>query len=216
MKKKSLNSDRLELADPPSTALTAPAEDALRRIGRHWKLIIAIAAVATLIAWMFAALQPKRYRASAIAAVTPNVNTLAVSEVLRGVDTLERRTLVATIAALASTPLTRRQTIGSEEGDGYTIEAVVMPNTNLLRVNVEGADPKRVATIANKVPDVIGAQTTAMYKFYRVTMASEAGVPHVAAYPRVGRTVAAGLLVGLALGAIVAYSIDRRRPATVR
>lgn len=216
MKKKSLNSDRLELADPPSTALTAPAEDALRRIGRHWKLIIAIAAVATLIAWMFAALQPKRYRASAIAAVTPNVNTLAVSEVLRGVDTLERRTLVATIAALASTPLTRRQTIGSEEGDGYTIEAVVMPNTNLLRVNVEGADPKRVATIANKVPDVIGAQTTAMYKFYRVTMASEAGVPHVAAYPRVGRTVAAGLLVGLALGAIVAYSIDRRRPAAVR
>lgn len=227
MKKKTLKIDGFELAAAGGAAVIAepvrpavfpsPAQDVARRVTAHWK-IVALTAVATaLIAWMFTALQPKRYRASAIAAVTPIVDGLAATEVLRGVDTLERRTLIATIAALASTPVIHRQALGTAlDADEYAIEAVVLPNTNLLRVNVEGTDARRVAAVANRVPELISAQTRAMYRFYRVTAVSAATAPTAAAFPRVGRTVAAGLLVGAILGAIIAYTVDRRRTAVAR
>lgn len=182
-------------------------------MARQWKTVVLITAASTLLAWLFAFVQPDVYRAASIAAVTPLTEGLDAEEVLRGVDTLERRTLVATIAALASTPVTRRQAAGGAFED-YEIDAIVLPNTNLLRVTVEGADANRVAAIANRIPEIIAPQTRAMYKLYGVTIVSPATPPEQPALPRVGRTVAAGLLLGLIVGAIVAYNTDRRRTAT--
>jgi hypothetical protein len=177
----------------------------------QWRIVAAIAAAAALLAWLFAALQTERYRATAIAAIAPLVD-LPTTDILRGVDTLERRTLVATVAALAATPLTRRTAV-PPDGDGYTIEAVVMPNTNLLRISVEGKNPRTAAEIANRVPAILSAQTRAMYKLYRVATVSAAATPSAPLYPRTGRTIFAGLLVGIVLGAIAAWGIERRRPA---
>ncbi|HEX2835411.1 MAG TPA: hypothetical protein VHW00_20535 [Thermoanaerobaculia bacterium] len=192
-----------------------PAERILERLGAHWRVIVVVAASATLISWLFAVLQPKRYQAFAVAAVTPVIEGLAPTDVMRGVDTLERRTLVATVAALATTPLTRRQALGPHE-HGFIIDAVVLPNTNLVRINVEGENAAETAAVANRVADVLGPQTRAMYKFYRVTTVSAATPPLKPVFPRVGRIAAAGLLIGVLLGAVIAYTLDSRRLAFAR
>ena len=167
-----------------------------------------IAAAVTLLAWLVAAVQPKRYRATAIAAVAPVAERLSPSDLLRGVDTLERRVIVASLAALASAPVTLQQ---AQAGSGYTINAVVMPNTNLFRIDVEGRDPKRAADIANRTAAVLGAQARAIYKLYSVTLVSAAAPPKDPALPRVGRAVAAGLVLGTLLGCAAAWLLDRRR-----
>lgn len=199
---------------PPPPPVPVPvrtsADDLTRAVARQWKVAALVAAAITLLAWLAAAVQPKRYRASAIGAVTPISDNLSTTDILRGVDTLERRVIVASLAALAAAPVTQRL---AQAGSDYTIGASVMPNTNLFRIEVEGSDARRVAEIANRVPTVLGAQARAMYKMYGVTLISEASPPREPALPRVGRALAAGLVLGALLGIAAAWLLDRRRRA---
>lgn len=192
---------------PAAPALMRPASLS-RMLSRNWKLIAGITAAVTVLAWIISAMQPTQYRASALAAVAPLSESLQANEVLRGVEVLERRTVVATIAALASTAATRTQ---AAAGEGYEIEAVVLPNTNLFRVDVQGGDRTAAAAVANRIPGILSAQTQAMYKYYGVTMVSPAATPTSAFLPRTGRAIATGLLIGLFLGLLAAYAMEWRR-----
>lgn len=176
----------------------------------NWKLVAGFAIVTTVIAWLLAVTKPDQYRASATAAIAPLPAGLAAGEFLRGVEVLERRTVVVTVAALASTPASRAQ-VGAAADD--VIEAVILPNTNLVRVDVAGPDPARAAAVANRVPAVLHAQAVAMFKYYGVTMVSRAATPTAPYLPRPRRAIAAGALVGLFLGLIAAYGASRRKPA---
>ena len=192
---------------PPPPAPRVVTEDFTGAVARHWKVAALVAAAVTLLAWLAAAVQPKRYRATSIAAVAPLVEKLGPADLIRGVDTLERRVVVSSLAALAGAPVTQRS---AQASDDYAITALVMPNTNLFRIEVEGPDPKRTAAIANAIPGILGAQAQAMYRIYGVTLVSDASVPSTAALPRVGRALAAGLVLGAFLGVAVAWLLDRR------
>ena len=177
---------------------------------RNWKLLVLPAIATMLIAWMVAALQPKQYRASAIAAVTPIRQGLEPNELLRSVEALDRRTVVATVAALARTPLTTTRALGQGQS-GYDIDTAVLPNTNLFRVDVVGTDAKRAAEIANRVPALLSIQTRAMFDVYGVTMVSAASPPTAPYSPRAGRAAAAGLVIVLIIGAALVYALHARR-----
>lgn len=181
-----------------------------RLIRGHWKVVVLVAAGVTLIAWLAAATQPKRYRATAIAAVSPIADQMTPSDVIRGVDTLERRVVVASISALASAPVTTRALAGA---DDIEITAAVLPNTNLFRIEVEGGEARRVAHVANTVPTLLASHARSMYKLYGVTLVSPAVAPSSAVLPRVGRAVMLGLALGVLLGLTTAYALDRRRRA---
>jgi capsular polysaccharide biosynthesis protein len=169
---------------------------------REWKRIALITITVTAIAWSLTALQTPRYRAIALASVAPVTEGLQPNEMLRGMEVLERRTLVETIAALAGTPVTRRSVAA---GSGYRVQAEVVPNTNLFRVAVEGSDAAQTAAIANRVPQVLSAQARELYKYYNVAMVSPAVAPDAPFLPQTGRAIAGGLLIGLFLGIVTAY-----------
>lgn len=196
-----------------SPASFPPASrDPISSLGTHWRLIAGTMAAGMLLAWIFAAMQPKRYRASAVAAVAPLSEALSSTDLLRGVEVLEGRTVVATVAALAGTPATRQQVFQDQTGSSdTTIAAVVLPNTNLVRVDVEAGDPARAAEVANRVVSRLSAQTRAMYRLYGVTPVSPASSPSEPISPRVARTIMAGLLIGLAFGAAAAMAIEKFR-----
>lgn len=197
-------------AEPPapSRLVHESAVPLTSAVARHWQIAALIAVAAMLFAWLAAAVQPKRYRASAIAAVAPLAANLPPQDLMRGVDTLERRVVVSSLAALAGTPRTRRAVHAA--GD-ETILAVVLPNTNLFRIEVEGRDPKRAAALANEVPAVLAVHARTMYRLYDVTLVSEATAPSQPSRPRIERALAAGLGLGIFLGAAAAWLLDRRR-----
>jgi polysaccharide biosynthesis transport protein len=187
-----------------------PSRLLLDAILRDWKRIAVITLVTTAIAWAIAAMQPTRYRASALVSVAPLADSLQPNELLRGVEVLERRTVVATVAALASTPVTRKA-VGAAVED--SLEAAVLPNTNLIRVDVEGANADDAARVANHLHESLNAQTRTLYRYYGVTLVSPASRPDAPFAPRTGRAIAAGLLLGLFLGLVVAYFTTVRNPA---
>jgi hypothetical protein len=177
---------------------------------RHWRVVALIAAAAMLVAWLLAAIQPKRYRAISIAAITPDARLLEPAEMIRGVDTLERRVIVASITALANAPATR-ESAGAT--DDYDISAFVLPNTNLFRIEVEGANARQAASIANRLPDYLAGQARAMYRVYGVTLVSPASAPKHHFLPRADRAAATGLALGVLLGIAAAWILHRRRLA---
>lgn len=178
---------------------------------RHWRIVALITAAITLLAWLAAGVQPKRYRASSLATIHPLTEQLTPSDVIRGIDTLDRRVVVASIAALASAPQIVNAAGASR---GYEVNAVVLPNTSLFRIEVEGNDARAAAAIANKIPELLAVQSRAIYKMYGVMLVSPATPVSEAVLPRVGRAVAAGLLLGLLLGIAAAWILDRSKRAT--
>lgn len=199
------------VADLPAEAVVrGAADDVVRSGARHWGLVAHTAVTVTLLAWLIATTQPKRYQSEATVSVSPIVNQLSDSELLHGIDALERRVVVATVAALASSDSTRHRTIRALRGD-YGIDATVLPNTNLIRIRVEGPDPEQVAAIANRIPPLLDEQTRAMYRVYTIATISAGVVPRAPFLPRVERAVMAGLVLGVLLGVAVAYLIERRR-----
>ena len=178
---------------------------------RHWRIVALIAAATTLLAWLAAGVQPKRYRASSLATINPLTEQLSPSDLIRGIDTLDRRVVVASIAALASAPHIANAAGATHD---YDVVAVVLPNTSLFRVDVEGGDPRTAAAIANKVPALLGVQARSIYKLYGVMLVSPASVSNEPVLPRIGRAVAAGLVLGLLLGVAVAWLLDRGRKST--
>jgi capsular polysaccharide biosynthesis protein len=212
------------VADPivePPDQISAPRIDAAflkATMVRRWKLILATAVLVTIVAGILAALHSKHYRASAIAGVTTTGDHMDAGELYRGVEVLQQRTIVATVAALASIPETRRQAFAPfsiPQGE-YTIDAIVLPNTNLLRIDVEGTDPVAAARIANRVPAILATQTRSMYKLYGVATVSEATPPTTSVTPRFGRALLAGAIIGLLIGmaAALAKSYLRLRRST--
>jgi uncharacterized protein involved in exopolysaccharide biosynthesis len=201
-------------AEPTPPGMTPPpernlADEVTRAAMRHWAIVALIAAAVMLLAWLAAGLQPKRYRAMSMAAVTPITDQLSPSDIIRGVDTLDRRVVVASVAALASAPVILDQAGGTH----YDINSVVLPNTNLFRIEVEGTDPRMTSAIANKIPVLLSVQARTIYKMYGVILVSPAATPAAAVLPRVGRAIVAGLVFGLLLGIAAAWLLDRRRVA---
>lgn len=176
---------------------------------RDWKRILAITVITAALAWLFAAAQPSRYRASTLVSVGPRTEALQPNELLRSVEVLERRTVVATVAALASTSVTRAR---AAAGTGDDIEATILPNTNLFRIDVESGDAARATMVANRLPALLDAQTAAMYKYYVVTVVSPAGRAENPERPRTARAAIAGALLGLFLGVLTSALLMLRGP----
>lgn len=205
--------DDLPRADSAESGGTTRAREIGGALRSHWMIIIGTALAVTLVAWLVVAMQPSRYRAETIVAVAPTGTAAEAHEIYRGVEVLQYRTVVATIAALASTAIDPASVPGAGAAADYGIRAVVLPHTDLLRLEVEGPDPRRATAIANQLPALLSQRTQAMYKFYGITPVSPAAVPTEPFSPRVGRAIAAGLLGGLALGAALAYALHRFRSA---
>lgn len=172
--------------------------------------MLGAALLGMFVAWILTALEADRYRATLLAAVAPLSDTLDSTDILRGVEVLEQRTVVATVAALASTPATIQPAVGPEDAD-YSIDASVLPNTNLVRIEVEGGDAARAAAIANRLPAVLDQHARTMFKLYGVKPVSAAVQPTEPVSSGSGRAMLAGLLIGLLIGAAIAIAIEKSR-----
>lgn len=193
---------------PPPAPPHETANEILRAMRSRWKLIAAAMLLGAVAGGLIGLAMPKKYRASTTVAVVPRADAMSPDDQIRGIQALDQRTIVATVAALPSLP----DTIAAIQGaNGYDVRAVVLPNTNLLRIDVDGANPQHAADLANRVPPILSARTRAIYGLYAVAAVSRAASAELI-FPRMDRIIAGGLVVGLIVGFTLAWMLSARRP----
>jgi len=187
-----------------------------RALRRGWWLALLAASLAVAAAAWVTARQEPLYRASTTLAVVPNGTVSGTEDILRSLDTLERRTVVATFAKIPSAAETRgtaARRLGLEDRKlrGYQVRASVLPNTNILKIDVEGPDRRRVADVANATAVVTQGEAEAMYRIYSMRTLEKAVHARHPVYPTPQRNYVVAAILGLFVGAAAAVLIERVR-----
>jgi capsular polysaccharide biosynthesis protein len=154
--------------------------------------------------------QTPTYRTAATLVVVPGASIPDGPELLRALETLERRTVIATIAQIASTEKIREAAardvaLGPESLRDYRTAAFVIPNTNLIRIEVEGPDPVRATALANELVGAAAVEAKALYRVFEMTALVDAVRPAGPVAPNPKRALALAAILGTFLGIVATY-----------
>ncbi|HUP50389.1 MAG TPA: Wzz/FepE/Etk N-terminal domain-containing protein [Thermoanaerobaculia bacterium] len=180
-----------------------------------WVIVLLLAAALAATAFLTARQQPV-FASSALLVVAPSSEARDTSDFVRGLDTLERRTVVATFARIAST-LEVREAVAKELDAsprmvrGYRVTGSVVPNTNIIRIETEGPDAEMAARIANAAAEITAKEARSLYRVYSMRLLARATPRRRPTYPDPQRNYLAGGTVGLFLGIAAALVLDRGR-----
>lgn len=182
-----------------------------RALAGGWWIVAAIVFLSVTGAAFFTSRQPAVYRSASTLLVMPDSTIDEATEVMRALETLERRTVVATFARLPVTRTMRslaEERLGLAAGaiSGYRIESTIVPNTNLIRIQVEGPDGERVAEIASELSRLTEAEGRRMYRIFAMEIVEEATPSRVPIAPRPRRTYVVAIVVSLVLGVGAVYA----------
>lgn len=180
---------------------------------RRWWVPLLLAAAAVAAAGVSTAGQQAVYTTHATLVVTPSSRVSDTTDVLRSLETLERRTIVATFARLAARAETRdraAEAMGVEAGElrRYRISGSVVPNTNLIRVEVRGPEAETVATLADAAGEVIREEGRRLYRVYSLRTVAAAETPRRPARPDRQRNLVVAAVVGLFIGVLGAVALE--------
>lgn len=129
----------------------------LRIIRESWWIILAIVLVSTGISFAYSYSQTPIYEATATFVVNPNARITKTDEVLYSLDTLAGRTsLATTYSNVLKSKVIIEQAAASlnvppQMLEDYTINAVVLPDSSVLSLQIRGPSPALVADLANAV-----------------------------------------------------------------
>lgn len=175
---------------------------------RSWIVVLAIL-LSIGIALVLTAREEVRYSARSTWVVTPASEIEDPSDVLRSLDTLERRTIVATFARLPGTSPVRvelEERLGMDDGAlrGYSLRGSVVPYTNLIRFEVEGPESELAAAAANGLAREIRSEARTLYPIYTLREVEPARASSSPTHPDRSRNVVVGALIGLFVGLALA------------
>lgn len=185
---------------------------------RWWLVLLALAAAIGASALATARQRPL-YRASTSLVVAPNTSIDAPADILRSLETLERRSIIATFARIPGSREAQQAAaaqVGLASLDGWRVEGSVLPNTNILRIDAEGPDAARVAQVANAAAEATRQEARALYRIFTMRVLAEATPPTRPALPDWRRNLLVAAAIGLLLGVLGAYGAQRLRARPLR
>lgn len=185
---------------------------------RYWPLAAAVLAASLLVTAVVTALQTPRYESSAQLVVAPAPSATDTSDIVRALETLERRTVVATFARIPSSEEARRAVnntlkLSSAEARKFRTRGSVVPNTNIIRIDAEGPDPEVAAAMANAAAELTARQAESLYRVYALRFLAHATPPRSPVHPDRQRNFLVGAALGVFFGVVAALAAERlRRP----
>lgn len=183
---------------------------------RGWWIVAAVVLATLAVVLLLSSRVERTYRSSTMVVVAPAEGIAETEDLLRSIETLERRTLIATFARVATTNESRSEAavaagIPENVAEKFKAEASVLPSTNIIRIDVEGPDGKVAAAIANALAMVTNRYATASYRLYTVRPLTRARGSSHAVRPDVRRNIVVAVTVGLILGLVAAFAVEHLR-----
>jgi len=185
---------------------------------RYWWMILLAFAIGFGSAAFFTRRRPPTYRATTTLVVGPNETLKTPREVVDSLNTLDRRSVVATFARLPASRTVRERAgqqlqLGEAQLTPYEVRTAVIPDTNVLEVSVEGPDARLAAAFAEAVANQTTGYTREFYGIYGMKVLDAAKEPTEAVGPGLSRSLLAGAILGLLIGVGVASLFDFARRA---
>jgi capsular polysaccharide biosynthesis protein len=188
----------------------------LNAVRRGWWVVVAVvvAAIGASIA-ITAAVRPV-YRAETLMVVTPHSSVQDSGDILKSLETLERRTVVATFARIATTQETRKAAaaaagLNPERSGDFRVEASVLPSTNIIRIEVEGENAAATASLANQLGTLTARSAESMYRIYTISTLASATVPRSPIRPDKRRNYLVAVTAGALIGLVAAFVLEHLR-----
>jgi len=188
----------------------------LRTLQRGWWLIVFMMLAAVNISLLVSYLTPPVYETSSRFVVSPNADVYNNTwDIVDSLDTLDRRSIINTYKELLASPSVYGKGLVLQNIDpvilenDYNIFVVVVPDTNILKLTVEGPDPDMVVTVANAVGVEALDYVNSLYPVYNFSVLDVPELPTTPIRPEPAKNAGLALLVGLILGVGLAFSREQ-------
>lgn len=192
----------------------------LQSLWRNWWIIALTALVAVGATLLLSAWAQPVYQTRLQLLIVPNMADFDGRDLIYSLDTLDRRSIVATYVEVVNSNRIRREAMDgaaltATERGNYQISAVALPEASILEVVATGPVPEVVAVLANTAGEETINYVSQTYDIYRLEMLDPAPIPEAPISPTPGRDASLALLIGLVLGGILAILRDQiREPIT--
>ncbi|PWH11783.1 MAG: hypothetical protein DDG60_16535 [Anaerolineae bacterium] len=187
----------------------------LRTLQRGWWMIVLSALVATTVSLVVSYITPPVYETSARYVVSPNAGLFSSSwELLSSLDTLDRRSIVNTYREMIASPSVYErspeiQKIMREMSDEFTVSVTVVPDTNILKLTVEGPDPRLVVLVAKAIGVEVLAYINELNPIYTLSILEEPQLPTAPVRPQPLENALLALAFGGMVGLVLAFSREQ-------
>lgn len=182
----------------------------LQMLRRSWWIIV-ITTLATVIAALVVSyLTPPTYQATSRFIVSPSPSLITGgSNLLNSLSTLDKRSIITTYAEILNSQRVYSETINLLQLDDvdlsdYRYRAVALPDANIISFSVTGPDPQVVYTLANAIGQHAVEYIHSLYQVYDLSILDAAVPPSIPIAPQPLRSTGVALVVGLALGVVLA------------
>jgi len=183
----------------------------LKMLLRSWWIVALTTLAAFNVALVMLYFSTPIYKTTANFVINPSRSLLADEDlaIVRGIEVLDRRSVVSTYdEVLSSDHLHQKvaQAIDLAPSDlaKYNISAVVLPDSNVLELSVEGPNPKVAAQLANAIGHEAIDFVNKTYLVYEISLLDPATPPSHPINFRPVRDIALAVVLGGILGSIVA------------
>jgi diguanylate cyclase (GGDEF)-like protein len=198
----------------------------IQMIARGWWIVVLSILIAFAVSLIVSYTSVPIYEVTASFLVTPNV-TIATqnnnSSVYYGISVLENRSVIATYADIFSsdklfndtvTALHLESVITNTPGNLsslYTRNVAVMPSANVLKITMDGPDPKIIAALTNTLGERGIAYIRNLTTAYDVNIIDNAGIPTEPVSPQPLRDGGLAAILGLVAGVLLAVVSEQLR-----
>ncbi|HOB13056.1 MAG TPA: hypothetical protein PK680_03865 [Novosphingobium sp.] len=178
----------------------------------NWWIVVLSLGLCLASAAYFASAEVPLYKARTTLIIGPKKDLKEAREVSDTLNTLDRRSVVATLAMLPSSRTVRdaaRQQTGLSDDQiaSYTIKTSVVPDSNALEVTAEGPDAAIATRLLDALADQAVARTGTVYGIFEMQVLDRARTSSTPASVGWPRRLLAGSLFGLIIGAAAAFAL---------
>jgi len=188
-----------------------------RMLQRNWWLILLTAMVALIVSLLLSYAAIPQYQSTARFVISPSPSLTSGGDVVRSLDTLDRRSVGATYAEIMNSTRVFDDASKFIKIDpsvlskNYKIQAVVLPDSSVLELSVFGPDSGIAADLANSVGYQTINFTRSLNLVYDLNFLDTAVPTNDPISPVPVRDGLVSMVLGIAVGAILAILSEQLR-----